>query len=1333
MGRRSFPGGIISGAEPSISGSGASGMWSLQTSAQKKTANTWPINGVIPVAQTSGPVIGNVAVTDSSYVVKDDTPYLSTAGGYIKVTGTGFASGAIVYVGGSAAVTTSFVSSTELRAQVGTASTSNSVPVYVVNTDNSTGIKLNALTYSGSPNWVTSATLDSQVLEAAFRISLSATSDSAVTYALASGSNLPSGTALFSNGVLAGTVLGLSVDTTYTFNVDAIDAQLQETTRTFSVTIQMGDQYFNLTPLALTGDIPAGNTWIKDSSINNYTMIVAGDAKPAYFSPYNTSWSVFFDGSSYMYPASASNLAFGTSDWAIECWTFATSAGSSSAIIYDARPAGTLSGAYALLYIVTATLKVTYNVGFTVAITSDTVAGLGTWNHIVVSRVSGTTRMFVNGILQSQTYADSNTYLNGANRPALGTDGNSPSSYFFGHISNLRVLKGTGYTSVTVPTSKSTAIANTQLLTFQDNRFIDNSINANVMTVGGGTPRVTSLSPFAETDTTTSSGYFDGTGDAVYHSTGLITDFGTGDFTVEYWAYTSVTSSGYVQHVGAATTSTGIAFGLGNSNGLYATTFTVGFGGNITFPLNRWQHVAWTRQSGIMRGYVNGVIGYSASVTTNFNEIGTGIGAASAGSGAAFTGYLSDVRVIKGTALYTTASFTPPTAQFANVAGTSLLTLQYRGAENNHRFYDKSNNRVLVNRYTNATQGSFSPFSPQGWSINFDGSSGYLVVPYSNAFELGSDSFTIEFWLNTTSSTQYATPFSKSPVGFTTGLWSMQVNWASATSGDLSFYAYEYSSTLPMLTTTGVSVRDGLWHHIALVRNGSAWAIYVDGVSRASVTSSITITATSGNMYIGADQTYARYLAGYISNFRFVKGTALYTGTFTPPTANLPAVGGVSLLTCQSNQIIDTTGQGVTLTSAGGARVTNFSPFRPNATYSPTTHLGSVYGDGSSHIAVAVGTMGLGAYTASSDFTLECWAYPAAAPTTNWIPILCSDNGTGAGTEIRISQNINAGGLGYLIPNNANNADVYASFGTLPLHQWHHLALVRYNNVVTLYRNGANIGFVGGATFSINNVTASVVNVMRNQYSADGYFNGYVADVRVIKNQAMYTGNFTVPTGPMTVTSNTVVAMNFVDSAAVDAAAHGDVHMQGNVTLSNVQSKFGTGSFNFRGSNNSMVVSYNPNFDFFGPNPFTIELWMYATALKGYQGIISKASADSNGWGLIFETNNTLSFYAGNGTWSVVLTGTTTPTLNTWHHIAVTRDSSNVWRLFYDGTISNSTTNTLSMASYVQPLYIGKYPYFPSYNSGMDFGGYIDDVRITKGIARYTANYTPPTRGFFLR
>ena len=201
MGRRSFPGGIITATELTVTGYGAQGMWSTQTHAQKKNSGLWPIQGITPSGPLVGPTIANVSVTDSSYNVINDTPYISSTGGYIKVTGTGFVSGAVVYVGGSAAVTTSFISSTEVRAQVAAGTTSNAFPVYVVNSDSSVAIKLAAVTYSGSPSWSTSSTLTGQSTDTSFSIALSATSDSAITYSLAAGSSLPPGTSLSSGGV----------------------------------------------------------------------------------------------------------------------------------------------------------------------------------------------------------------------------------------------------------------------------------------------------------------------------------------------------------------------------------------------------------------------------------------------------------------------------------------------------------------------------------------------------------------------------------------------------------------------------------------------------------------------------------------------------------------------------------------------------------------------------------------------------------------------------------------------------------------------------------------------------------------------------------------------------------------------------------------------------------------------------------------------------------------------------------------------------------------------------------------------------------------------------
>jgi hypothetical protein len=214
----------------------------------------------------SSVTISNVSVTDSGYILSNTTPYIDSTGGYIKITGTGFAAGCTVYVSGTPATSTTFISSTEVRAQVGAAA-SNAQSVYIVNTDSSVAIKLNAITYSGTPSWSTSATLSSQVSDIAFSIPLSATSDSSIVYTLASGSSTPSGTTLFSNGVFAGTVTGITSDTNYSFTVVATDVENQLSSRAFTVSVSSGDQYFNTAPLLLNGE---ATTWITDSSTNKF-------------------------------------------------------------------------------------------------------------------------------------------------------------------------------------------------------------------------------------------------------------------------------------------------------------------------------------------------------------------------------------------------------------------------------------------------------------------------------------------------------------------------------------------------------------------------------------------------------------------------------------------------------------------------------------------------------------------------------------------------------------------------------------------------------------------------------------------------------------------------------------------------------------------------------------------------------------------------------------------------------------------------------------------------------------------------------------------------------
>jgi hypothetical protein len=118
-------------------------------------------------------------------------------------------------------------------------------------------------------------------------------------------------------------------------------------------------------------------------------------------------------------------------------------------------------------------------------------------------------------------------------------------------------------------------------------------------------------------------------------------------------------------------------------------------------------------------------------------------------------------------------------------------------------------------------------------------------------------------------------------------MWSLMINFTSATSGDIALFFGDYSLSTALVLTSGVNVRDGAWHHVAVVRNGSTWTIYVDGISRGTGTWSGTIANIAYGPYIGADQFYGREYTGYIDDLRVTKGRARYTANFTPPSKAL--------------------------------------------------------------------------------------------------------------------------------------------------------------------------------------------------------------------------------------------------------------------------------------------------------------------------------------------------------------------------------------------------------------------------------------------------------------
>ena len=230
---------------------------------------------------------------------------------------------------------------------------------------------------------------------------------------------------------------------------------------------------------------------------------------------------------------------------------------------------------------------------------------------------------------------------------------------------------------------------------------------------------------------------------------------------------------------------------------------------------------------------------------------------------------------------------------FANIAGTGgdtlynsvSLLLNMDGTNGSTTFTDASPNGFTVTPNGNA-QISTAQSKFGGASALFDGTGDFLTIPDNAALEFGGSNLTWEMWVKTTTSDAFDTLLSRTGVsGFTTGMFSIMMNAASSTAGDVAVYVADFSTSTPLLLTTGASVRDDAWHHIAIVRNGSAWAAYIDGTSRSTGTWAGAIADLSSSVYIGGDQAQTRHYNGYIDSLRLTKGQARYTANFTAPTA----------------------------------------------------------------------------------------------------------------------------------------------------------------------------------------------------------------------------------------------------------------------------------------------------------------------------------------------------------------------------------------------------------------------------------------------------------------
>jgi hypothetical protein len=1125
-----------------------------------------------------------------------------------------------------------------------------------------------------------------------------------------------------------------------------------------------GDPYWDNTVLLLHGDGAnnAQNNTFLDSA-NNLTITRNGTPTQGSFSPFALNGvaysptlhggSGYFNGSTdYL---STSDILTRTGNFTIECWVNSINLSVINTIL--GRPD------LLELYISSTALSFAWRDGvgpngwggFSTSFAFQT----NRWYHIVVSRNGSTFLCFINGT----RFNIADTAYNGSpigNYPLyIGANLFFGNRFFNGYISNFRYTNGAVlYTSnFSVPTSPVTRTSNggatpsieptsgqvSLLCDFTNAGIIDHT-EKNVLTTVGDAKVSTSVVKYG-----TGAMYFDGTGDYLTAPASNDFNFANGTpFTVEFWANPSAYKSGSGFDGAGTIISTGKVFNAGwriemvNQMSFY--TYNNGTVISTPISLNVWTHIAVVHDGTTTRMYKDGILIGSANATWSASVSELVIGALMSGSFTYYyNGYLDDLRITKGVARYTadftrpTRAFpdTPPTASFSDpfFRNTSLLLHGdgTNGAQNN-TFRDSANN-ITITRNGTPTQGSFTPYGNL-WSNDFNGGGNYFIIPQSNDFNFGSGNFTIECWFY---ANQTLSGYSGIFVKGTSGDFGRYTFIISNNGTRAEFWVNKWGVSGPICGSSTI-ITDGKWHHLAVVRNNNVFRFYVDGQA-GSVTNTWTgsIDNSSATPYIGVDPfDFNRNLNAIISNLRVVKGTAVYTSNFTPPISPLTAIAGTSLLTCQSNRFADNSSNNFTITVNGNVSVSTEAPFSPTSEYSITTDGGSGYFNGSTDWLTVPANSVFNFST--GDFAIEYWVNPRGF--TYISRIIFGPNNVASSYTIDLNTN---GSLTVSIPHSPSApVGLQSSAGSIPLNTWTHIAITCNSGTGRLFINGNKVD-----EKTITRPTSTTGNNLNIGYDPSlgiiygyGPFQGYISNFRLTKGTAVYTSNFTPPTSPVTLTSNgggggtaptsgqVSLLCDFTNAGIFDNTKKNNLVTEGNAQISTLVKKFGTGSMYFPNTTSKVPLiptGVGSTLDY-GTGSFTIELWYHLVGFSTFTSnkIFTQAVFANNNLLIdVVKVDRSLLVYMGNG--FLAQSSANVIPLNTWCHIALVRSGSNVVA-YVDGSSVFTATNSSSIGGGVIPCINGY-----AHDSG-GYGGvcYIDDLRITKGVARYTADFTRPTRAF---
>ena len=526
-----------------------------------------------------------------------------------------------------------------------------------------------------------------------------------------------------------------------------------------------------------------------------------------------------------------------------------------------------------------------------------------------------------------------------------------------------------------------------------------------------------------------------------------------------------------------------------------------------------------------------------------------------------------------------------------------------------------------------------------------------------------------------------------------------------------------------------VTVAHGRWYHWAFVKSANGYAQFF--LNGHPVSDKVAISSGAGASNAASTSSSSAYPGRIARNHGETRGVGANICDYRAYTVQKYAFDTSFIPASTNPDILPDTPSGVSSKSKL-AKVTD----------------GSVYFDGTDFLSLASSTdFGL----VTQDWTVECYAY--------------------------IEQMVGSyGRLWYLEGSSAADIDgvyfsnTHMSMGSTNVwsigdgtggeyrrNKWMHVAVCHDSTNMRMYIDGVQ------ALTSTNNFYNSASKKLTLMSTNNGLYagtgQGYISNFRIVNGTALYTSNFTPPTSPLTNVTNTKLLccqgttpfksgacpiLNTTrDGSAITSGLRSDpynsylvfslpmngsnggttftdqsdssqsISVNGNTQTSTANSKYYGSSALFDGSGDSLTIGSTSDFAF-GTGDYTIEMWVYHTDLTGQQTYFGDTYGGTSGIYTYKTSTNQVSLYDNN---QRSASATNIIHLNTWHHLAWTR-TSGVIREFVDGScVSRDTPSTANYT--VTQYYLGD---TADQTSG-EFFGYMQDVRVYKGVSKYTDNF----------